>query len=120
MAQIIIVDDYSINLRTLSHMLRRAGHTVDMAGSGEEALHLLNDGRFDLAILDIAMPEMDGVELLEHIKSMPPHQTMPIVMLTASSHDEDRIRAEQAGADAFLTKPTSSEKLSRVISQLIS
>jgi CheY-like chemotaxis protein len=115
---ILIVDDYPVSIRVLSHTLRKAGYTVHPAASAAEALDLFATTAFDLAILDIALPEMDGIELLKVIRREPRWRDLPVIMLTASGHDADRIAAKAAGVDAFLTKPTSSADLLDVVTRL--
>src|SRR3954466_5960985 len=108
MASILIVDDYVVTLRILSTQLRKGGYEVVTAGGGKEAILQLSQRDFDLAIVDIAMPEMDGITLLEKLRKELGQVSLPIIMLTASALDEDRARAQRAGATDFLTKPISS------------
>ena len=115
MPSILIVDDYVVTLRVLSTQLRKGGYEVVTAGSGVEALTCLNERHFDLAILDVAMPDMDGITLLERLRCDTHYQKLPIIMLTASVLDEDRVRAQVAGATDFLTKPISSWELLNVV-----
>ena len=117
MASILVVDDYLVTLRILSTQLRKGGHEVVTAGNGKEALCRVTEQNFDLAIIDIAMPDMDGITLLEKLRKEHGQTTMPIIMLTASALDEDRLRAQLAGATDFLTKPISSWELLEVIQQ---
>lgn len=111
MATILIVDDNSTIQRVLSHTLRREGHEILLADNGLVALDILKDRTVQLAIVDIAMPEMDGITLLNHLRSNPSFQTLPVIMLTASGQDEDREVAKAKGANDFLTKPTGSQEL---------
>jgi CheY-like chemotaxis protein len=117
MASILVVDDYLVTLRILSTQLRKGGYEVVTAGNGKEALSRVTEQNFDLAIIDIAMPDMDGITLLEKLRKEHNQTTMPILMLTASALDEDRVRAQLAGATDFLTKPISSWELLEVIEQ---
>lgn len=116
-ASILVVDDYVVTQRVLSAQLRKGGYEVITAGSGQEALSYLNQRRFDLAIIDVAMPEMDGITLLEKLRKDRSETKLPVIMLTASALDEDRIRAEAAGATDFLTKPISSWELLAVVNR---
>ncbi|MCX6048086.1 MAG: response regulator [Chloroflexi bacterium] len=115
MASILIVDDYIVTLRILSTQLRKGGYEVVTVVSGKEAISQLSQRDFDLAIVDIAMPEMDGITLLEKLRKEMGLVTLPILMLTASALDEDRARAQSAGATDFLTKPISSWELLDVV-----
>jgi CheY-like chemotaxis protein len=115
MASILVVDDYVVTLRILSTQLRKGGYEVITAGSAKEAILYLTQRNFDLAIIDIAMPEMDGITLLEKLRKEHGQSALPIIMLTASALDEDRVRAQIAGATDFLTKPISSWELLDVV-----
>lgn len=115
MVSILVVDDYVVTQRVLSAQLRKGGYEVTVAGSGCEALSYLKTQRFDLAIIDVAMPDMDGITLLEQIHPSNRETHMPIIMLTASVLDDDRERARHAGAAEFLTKPISSWELLAVV-----
>ncbi|MFZ4661117.1 MAG: response regulator [Caldilineaceae bacterium] len=114
-ASILVVDDYVVTQRVLSTQLRKGGYEVTTAGSGSEALCYLTERKFDLAIIDVAMPEMDGIMLLEKLRKERNEAKLPVIMLTASALDEDRIRAQAAGATDFLTKPISSWELLEVV-----
>lgn len=111
MASILVVDDNAVIRRLTSVVLRRAGHTAVAAESAAEALALLEDTPVELALLDLAMPDVDGLTLLKQLRADPRFQRLPIIMLTASAHDEDRMLARAAGANDFLTKPASSAEL---------
>ncbi len=117
MATILIVDDYVVTLRVLSAQLRKGGYEVSTAGSGQAALEKFEQQHFDLAIVDIAMPEMDGITLLTELRKKNSYKDLPIIMLTASVLDDDRVRAQKEGATAFLTKPISSWELLDIVLQ---
>ncbi|MBX3010744.1 MAG: response regulator [Caldilineaceae bacterium] len=112
---ILVVDDYVVTLRVVSTQLRKGGYEVTTASSGQEALQALAQRSFDLAIIDVAMPEMDGITLLEKLRQESKLIQLPVIMLTASVLDEDRVRAQAAGATDFLTKPISSWELLEVV-----
>ncbi|MBL8153747.1 MAG: response regulator [Anaerolineae bacterium] len=119
MAKILIVEDYPVTQRVLSLTLRNNGHDVAVAGDGQEALNFLTGEVVDLMLVDIAMPEMDGMTLLRHLRNDDRFQALPIVMLTASGQDEDRAEALSIGADGFLTKPTSSRELIDTVNRFV-
>ena len=119
MTSILVVDDYSVTQRMLGHMLRRAGYIHFAAQDGFEALDILEQEQLDLVICDIAMPEMDGLTLLGKIRADERFVTLPIIMLTASGQDEDRVTAEDGGANGFLTKPVSSQELLSTIEKIL-
>lgn len=120
MKTILVVDDYSVTQRVLGHILRLGGYTSLGAINGIEALEILEEEEIDLVICDIAMPEMDGITLLRKIRADARFQHLPVIMLTASGQDDDRVIAEDAGASGFLTKPTGSDELLNVVSEFLS
>lgn len=117
MYTILIVDDHNITQRVLSHMLQKVGYNPLTAGSAQEALELLENETIDLAIFDIAMPIMNGITLLEKVRADEKTANLPVIMLTASGQDDDRMRAVNAGATAFLTKPARSDEVVRIIQE---
>lgn len=119
MPHILVVDDYPVTLRVLSMQLRKGGYNVSTASSAEMALSLMAEEHFDLALFDLAMPDTDGISLIYSVRDTWPDDAIPIIVMTASVLDEDRIRAEEAGATGFLTKPVSSWELLDVIERHI-
>ena len=115
MAHILIVDDYAVTQRVLRVQLQAIGHTAITVSSAVEALKLLETQTFDVGIFDLAMPDMDGVQLLKQIRQQSKTQALQVIMLTASASDQDRIRAQAAGANLFLTKPVESQELKTAI-----
>lgn len=108
---ILVVDDQSANLRVVSTLLARHGYEVATAGSGEEALAMASAQVPDLMLLDMLMPGMDGFALLAAIKQRPELLRLPVVFLTAA-HDRDLLlRAFDAGAVDYVTKPFMPEEL---------
>ena len=113
---ILAVDDQPANLRLLDAVLSPRGYRVVHATSGEQALELLPSSGVDLVLLDIVMPGIDGYEVCRRIRGTPETAFLPIVMITASGHQEKK-RAIEAGADDFVSKPfDQSELLARVAS----
>ena len=90
-----------------------------MVSSGNEALNRLDQDGYDLMLLDIIMPVMDGFELCRKIREKEKYRETPIVFLTAKSRDEDRTAGLAAGANLFLSKPISPEKLLGIVSDTI-
>lgn len=103
--RILVVDDENINLRLVSRLLEMEGYEVVTAQSGESALHLIEQKRPDLALLDVMMPLMDGYELCRRLRQNPLTARIPIVMLTALVDENDRLKGIEAGADDCLPKP---------------
>ena len=99
MADILVVEDEEAINELIRRNLSLVGHTCDLAMDGETALEMINNKSFDLIVLDIMLPEMDGFEVLEQVKGI------PTILLTARSSVEDRVKGLVMGADDYLTKP---------------
>ncbi len=119
MAKILIVEDYPVTQRVLSLTLRNGGHEVIVAPDGIAALKELKQSMVDLALVDIAMPQMDGLTLLRQLRQNDQYHGLPVIMLTASDQDEDRAVALAIGADGFLNKPTNSRDLIEAVNRLV-
>ncbi|HHJ15123.1 MAG TPA: response regulator [Gammaproteobacteria bacterium] len=115
--RVLLVDDDIRNLLALSPLLERWDISVLAAGSGAEALESLlhDDEHFDLVLLDLMMPDMDGCETLRRIRAETALQHLPVVVLTARAAAEDRDMALAAGADDYLSKPVEALDLKRVL-----
>jgi DNA-binding response OmpR family regulator len=105
MATILAVDDEAPVLRSVKRVLEKAGFTVMTAGSGQEALDLIAKQKPDLVVLDIIMPEMDGLEICRRIRADPFTSKLPILFLTAKGRPSDVAQGLDVGGDDFLTKP---------------
>ena len=116
---ILVADDNGTNRMIISKILERTGHSVDLVENGEQALDLLENKRYDLAIMDMHMPVVHGIEALKIYRmmdrSVPP---MPFVILTANATIEAKRECEEAGVDAFLTKPIDAYTLLEAVAQL--
>jgi two-component system chemotaxis response regulator CheY len=119
MAHILVVEDHAVTQRVLSKRLRDAGHTVELADNGRAGLERLGQVQVDLILSDIAMPEMDGLELLRTVRASELHRATPFVLLTASALDQQKQQARADGADGFLEKPVSSWELEAMVSGLL-
>ncbi|NCC33637.1 MAG: response regulator, partial [Chloroflexia bacterium] len=95
------------------------GHHVITLACGNEALELLTTEAVDMVIADLEMPIMDGITLLKHIRSSEHTFAIQLLMLTASSNEQDREDAQAAGANGFLTKPASSRDLVAAVERLL-
>ncbi|MFY9590244.1 PleD family two-component system response regulator [Rickettsia endosymbiont of Halotydeus destructor] len=104
-ANILVVDDIETNVKLLKAKLLNEYYTVFTASSGKEALNMLEKNKIDVVLLDVMMPGMDGFEVCKQIKANLDTTHIPVVMVTALSDVEDRVRGLEAGADEFLTKP---------------
>jgi CheY-like chemotaxis protein len=114
---ILVVDDEQHFLELLIRTLGKKGLEVHTAPSGPEALHLLEKKSFALALLDIRMGPMDGIQLLDEIKKRQP--AIKAVMMTAYPTNETRSRALEKGASTYLTKPVDLEDLIQTIDALL-
>jgi CheY-like chemotaxis protein len=117
--KILIVDDDELVLIALGELLRPQGYEVHTVSSGSQALRELGADGYDLLILDIIMPEMDGFELCRRIRKKEKYKETPIVFLTAKSREKDRRQGIEVGANLFLSKPIAPEKLIELISDAL-
>ena len=116
---VLAVDDNEQNLQLLEEYLWSWGYDVVLARDGREAVELYPRHNPSVIVLDVMMPVMDGYEACQQIKSSPAGRTIPILMLTALTGTDDKIRALQAGADDFLNKPINRDELRTRIRSLI-
>jgi DNA-binding response OmpR family regulator len=103
-ARILLVDDEQSIQTLLSYPLRKDGYHVTSALDGSEALRRFEEGRFDLVILDLMLPQMGGVEVCRQLRS---RSQVPIIMLTAKGSETDKVAGLEVGADDYITKPFS-------------
>ncbi len=104
-ARILAVDDDDLNRDMLMRRLDKLGYEVLEAGTGREALAKLKDGNYDLVLLDILMPDLDGFQTLEFMKADPRLKHIPVIMLTALDDVESTVRCIEAGAEDYVPKP---------------
>jgi two-component system, sensor histidine kinase RpfC len=117
--KILVAEDNPTNQKVISKILERAGHLVRLVGNGEEALDVLESDEFDLAIVDMQMPIMGGVEVAKFYRFIDRKlPRMPFVMLTANATSEAMEESKQAGIDAFLSKPVETHELLATIARL--
>ena len=105
LGNILVVDDNEMNRDLLSRRLARKGHTVEVAEGGHRALEMIGDQDFDLVLLDIMMPGIDGFEVLEKIRGDYGPSDLPVIMATAKTESEDIVAALKIGANDYVTKP---------------
>ncbi len=113
--RVLVADDNQDAAETLAALLRAAGHETATAYDGKQALDLLDHGRFDVAVLDIGMPRLNGYDVAEQVRRGPKGAHMRLVALTGWGQTEDRRRALAAGFDDHLTKPVHPESLLALI-----
>ena len=103
--RVLVVDDDRVNRMLLTRSLEREGHRVRCAENGAEALELLHDDPCDVVLLDIVMPGLDGVSVLERVKGDPALQDVPVIMISGVDDTESVVRCIEIGADDYLPKP---------------
>lgn len=103
--RVLIVEDDPILQDSLTRAMRAAGYAIDLAGDGELALGLLRSGGFDLVILDLGLPKVDGLQVLRQARAG--GCRTPVIILTARDGVEDRVKGLDLGADDYLAKPFS-------------
>ncbi len=119
MANILVVDDDRDLLKLVQTVLSRAGHTLTLAMNGDEALKLVQAQDFDLVVVDVMMPVMDGYELTRRLRADERTRPWPILILTARTQVADQLSAVEAGANAYLGKPLSYKDLTDKVRQLL-
>lgn len=115
--RILIVEDDEVLADSLIRAMVGVGYATDHAGDGERALSMLLDGCYDLAILDLNLPRMDGLTILKHVRSA--KKSLPVILLTARDAVEDRVLGLDLGADDYLTKPFSLAELEARVRALL-
>ena len=114
--QVLVAEDHPINQKFVGMLLQKMGHHVTFASNGLDALKQAQHQRFDLILMDVHMPEMDGLESTRHIRQLPaPHGFVPIIALSADVMNDAKDRALAAGMTAFLSKPIQKNELETAI-----
>jgi CheY-like chemotaxis protein len=118
---VLVAEDHPINMKLISLLLDQMGHTCAQAQNGEEALQLFNQQRFDLVLLDVMMPVMDGMTALRHLHqaSGASRADTPVIMVTAYAMSYDRQRFLDAGANGYVSKPIDAHALQAEIHRLL-
>jgi len=117
--RILIADDDPLVCKLVSAALGAEGHVTRIVGDGKAALDMLGKYRFDLLVLDIIMPEMDGWQLMRTLRSRPDTALLPVIFLTARNLEEDRIQGFKLGADDYLPKPFNVEELALRVNRIL-
>ena len=117
---ILLAEDNPVNQKVAVRLLERQGHRVSVAGTGKAALNLLLERSFDIVLMDLQMPEMDGFAATEAIRREQSEsiRSLPIIALTAHAMAGDRERCLAAGMDGYASKPIRMEDLKREINRL--
>ena len=121
--QVLLVEDHAINQKLVVTLLQRWGHSVAVADHGQQALDLLAQRSFDVILMDMMMPVLDGLETTRHIRATEQDRHTPIIAMTANAMESDRQRCLEAGMDDYLSKPIKAaeleQKLQRVARDLV-
>lgn len=118
--RILLVEDNEVAQRIFSHVLRRGNYDVEWAASGDAALSAAEHATYDLILMDLQMPGLDGIEATKAIRQLPRYRQTPIIALTANSADEHRRMCLAAGMQGFLLKPVPSDELLSTVSRFLS
>ena len=103
--KVLVVDDEKLIVKGIRFSLEQDGYEVDCAYDGEEALESIKNKEYDMILLDLMLPKMNGLEVCQHVREF---SDVPIVMLTAKGEDIDKILGLEYGADDYITKPFNS------------
>ena len=117
--RVLVVDDEPNIVMSLEFLMRRAGFEVAVARNGREALDALEGTPPDMLLLDVMMPEFDGYEVCERVRSRAEWNQTKIIMLTARGRDIERERGLSLGADAYVTKPFSTRDLVEQVKRML-
>lgn len=118
-ASVLVVDDENVTLRIVRHALASIDVESIDAENGTRAVEIASASRFDMAIVDINLPDMDGFEVVRRLKSFSHLQDVPIVMFTARHTRDDELLAEEVGASGFFYKPFSTQELREMVNEHI-
>ncbi len=117
--RILVVEDDEVNLMIAKHILGRAGFEVSAVNNGEEAIEIVAQESFDLILMDIEMPIMDGVEATPVIRQSPNGAKIPIIALTAHSMQEKLDEFKAAGMDDYIIKPFDGGKFQAIVDKYL-
>ncbi|WP_326539535.1 response regulator [Pseudorhodoferax sp.] len=113
--RVLLVEDDDVNRTIATFLLREMGHDVEVAEDGVQAVALAAARSYDLVLMDMQMPRMDGIEATRRIRALAGHGRTPIIAITANAFDQDRQACLAAGMDDFITKPLVPEQLRQVL-----
>jgi len=117
--KVLICDDEAYILEAVQYVVRRSGFEPLLAQNGEEALTITRKEKPDMIILDIIMPKINGFDVCRQLKSDPVTRKIYIAMLTARGYESDSLTSQQCGADEFITKPFSPQKLQQRLYEIL-
>lgn len=117
--RILVVDDDSITRKLLGMYLKSKGYEVEYAENGLDALEKLGQMEINIVLTDLNMPYMDGIEFTRNMKTEPHYSHIPVLMVTTEADMDEKERAIQAGADAYLVKPVTAEQINKTVRRLL-
>jgi len=120
MARILAVDDSAAMRQMVGITLTGAGHEVQQAADGREALTIAERQKFDLVITDVNMPVMDGLTLVRHLRALPNYRGVPLLVLTTEATTERKLEGKAAGATGWLVKPFNPDRLLATVAKVLS
>ena len=116
--RVLVAEDEPNIVESLRFLLERAGYDLTICGNGRDALKVATESRHDVMVLDVMLPEMNGLDVLRALRADPDARKLPVLMLTAKGQREDREDALAAGADMFISKPFSNAELVEAVGEL--
>jgi DNA-binding response OmpR family regulator len=119
MSQILVVEDDPDIAQLIGHYLEKAGHTVEVLSSGKAVMPKVRRNPPDLVVLDLMLPELDGLMICQAMRTDPQTAAIPIIMVTARGDEADRITGLELGADDYVTKPFSPKELAARVTALL-
>ncbi len=119
MAKILADDDSASMRQMVTFALRNAGHTVEEAADGVEALGIAGKQNFDLVVTDVNMPRMDGITLISKLRSLPAYKFTPLLTLTTEMAPEMKAKGKAAGATGWIVKPFDPKKLLDTVKRVL-
>lgn len=119
MARILAVDDSAAMRQMVGITLTGAGHEVQQAADGREALAIAERQKFDLVITDVNMPVMDGLTLVRHLRNLPSYRGVPLLVLTTEATTERKLEGKAAGATGWLVKPFNPDRLLATVAKVL-
>lgn len=117
-SRILVVDDSHVIREQLSSFLKRRGYICRAVADAEQALMAVEKNQYDVIILDVVMPGMDGFTACKRIKAIPSYRQVPVVLLTSKDSSSDRLRGTLSGCERYLIKPLKFEELDDLVLNL--